>query len=437
MKYLAILRDSWRETLDRKSLVVMAVIAGLLILFCAGMSFRPLGERAALEAIVRDFTLVSRTVDKVWWRNYEEVQFKIVSFGPEGGEPAPSYRLRLEASPEAEANRLVRHWQGIRTGKCRTVSDPVPEADVPADADLKRRFLESRFRDGMIPDPDIRSAGDWAWDITLPPTGRRALGEAEEMRLFFGAFSWRPRLPGVVPSGRRFISSAEMVYLVEIALGEIMAGWVGLLVAVIVTAGSVPSFLQKGTLDLLLAKPVGRPRILVAKYAGGCIFVFLVATLVIGGSWLAISLRTGHWNFYFPLTILTLTFFFAVLYSVSVLVGVLTRSHATAAVMTLLTWIACYGVGRARIHYLSPEGVGGSPGMVKSVRIAHLLLPKTSDLSLMNQLLVSRGGVRDVAGEMAPDWLPPLQYGMIFLTSSLFAVLMISLACAKFSKTDY
>jgi hypothetical protein len=200
-----------------------------------------------------------------------------------------------------------------------------------------------------------------------------------------------------------------------------MAGWVGLLVAIIVTAGSIPSLLQRGTLDLLLARPVGRPGILAAKYAGGCIFVFLVATLVIGGSWLAISLRTGHWNFYFPLTILTLTFFFAVLYSVSVLVGVLTRSHATAAVMTLLTWLACYGVGRARIHYLSPEGVGGSPGVVRSVKIAHMILPKTSDLSLMNQLLVSRGGVPDVAGDIVPDWLPPLPYGIIFVANSLRA----------------
>jgi hypothetical protein len=437
MKFLAILRDSVRETLDRKSLLVMGVFAGLLILFCAGMSFRPLDERAAMDAIVKDFTLVSRTVDKVWWRDYDEVRFKVVSFGKEGETAKPSYRLRLEASPETEANRLVRHWQGIRTGKCKVVSDPVPDADVPADADLKKRFLESRFRDGMIPDLEIQPAGEWSWNITIAPSGRRALAEAEEMRLFFGAFSWRLRLPGVVPSGRRFISSAEMVYIVEIAMGEIMAGWVGLLVAVIVTAGSVPSMLQKGTLDLLLARPIGRPAILIAKYIGGCIFVFLVAILIIGGCWLAISLRMGHWNFYFPLTILTLTFFFAVLYSVSVLVGVMTRSHATAAVMTLLTWLACYSVGRARIHYLSPEGVGGSPVVVKSVKVAHALLPKTSDLSIMNQLLVSKGGMRDVAGDMAPEWLPPIQYGTVFLSSALFAFLMITLACAKFSKNDY
>jgi hypothetical protein len=437
VKTLAILRDSWLETLDRKSLVVMAVLAGVLILFCAGMSFRPLGERAALEAIVQDFTLVSRTVDKVWWRNYEEVQFKVVTYATEGSAPTTSYRLRLEASPQTEANRLVRHWQGVRTGKCKTVSDPVPDADVPADAEVKRRFLESRFRDGMIPDVDIQPAGEWAWDITIAPSGRRALVEAEEIRLFFGALSRRPRLPAGVPSGRRFISSAEVVYVAEFILGEIMAGWVGLLVAIIVTAGSVPSMLQKGTLDLLLARPIGRPSVLVTKYAGGCIYVFLVATLVIGGSWLAISLRTGHWNVYFPLTILTLTYSFAVLYSVSVLVGVMSRSHATAAVMTLLTWLACWGVGRARLYYLSPEGVGGSPGVVRLVKIAHLLLPKTSDLSLMNQLLVSRGGGRDVAADVVPEWFPPLQYGVIFGTSSLFALLMISLACAKFSKNDY
>ena len=437
MKYLAILRDSLRETLDRKSFAVMGVIAGLLVLFCAGVSFRRIDERAAMTSILGDFTLVSRTVDKVWWRNYEEVQFKLVDFRTEGGATLPSWRLRLEASPATEANRLVRHWQGIRTGKCRTESDPVPDTDVPADADLKKRFLESRFRDGMIPDVEIQPAGEWTWDITIAPSGRRALSEAEEMRLFFGAVSWRLRLPAVVPSGRRYVSSAEMVYVVEIAMGEIMAGWVGLLVAIIVTAGSIPSVLQKGTLDLLLAKPIGRPAILLAKYAGGCIFVFLVATLIIGGCWLALSIRTGHWNLYFPVTILTLTFFFAILYPVSVLVGVLTRSHAMAAVATLVTWLTCYSVGRERIKLLSPEGVGSSRAWVNAVKVIHMILPKTSDLSIMNQLLVSRGGVRDVAGDMVPEWLPSTQYGMIFGTSALFALFILSLACVKFSRNNY
>ncbi|HXX93302.1 MAG TPA: ABC transporter permease subunit, partial [Planctomycetota bacterium] len=345
MTIRALLRDAWLETLDRKSLRGMGVLAGLLVVFCAGLSFRRLDEREALEGMVREFTVVSRTADQVWWRNYEEVRFRVVSLVPLESAGGAGYRLRLEAEPPGQANRLVRHWQALRTGASRTPSDPVPEADVPVDADLKRRFLESRFRDQMIPEVEVQPAGDWAWDLTLGPTARRVLGQAEEMRLFFGAVAWRPRIPAVVPSGRRFISSAEMVYLIEIGLAEFLAGWVGLLVAVVVTAGSVPSLLRKGTIDLLLARPIRRPVLLVARFAGGCLFVFLVAVLIIGGCWLAISIRTGHWNFYFPLTILTLTFFFAVLYSVSVLVGVLTRSHAMAAAATLLTWLACYGVG--------------------------------------------------------------------------------------------
>lgn len=435
MRALALLKDSFRETIDRKSFIFMVVLAGLLILFCAGISFRPLDERGAMVSIIENFNLVSRTVSPgvAWSKRYEAVTFEVAEFRA----AKPAYLLRLKASPAPEVHRLIRHWQGIRMGKCKEAADPVPEAEIPVDGDLQKRFLAARFRDSVMPDVEVDSAGDLAWDVIVQSPGRHVLAGAEEMRLFFGAVTWRPRLGGPVASGGRYVTSAEIMYIAQVILGEFMAGLVGLLVAVIVTAGSVPQMLQKGTLDLLLSRPLERWSLLVSKYLGGCLFVLLTATLIIGGCWLTLSLRTGHWNPYFPLTILTLTYFFAVLYSVSVLAGVITRSHAASAIVTIVTWIVCYGVGQTRIYLASPAGVGAPSGLTTTIRFLHLLLPKTSDLALLNQRIIAKGGLGEASSLFIPEWLPALPLGMIFFTSTLFAAAMMLLAGAKFSKTDY
>jgi ABC-type transport system involved in multi-copper enzyme maturation permease subunit len=84
--------------------------------------------------------------------------------------------------------------------------------------------------------------------------------------------------------------------------------------------------LQKGTIDLLLVKPIGRPMLLTYKFVGGLTFMFLNTVFVIAGIWLILGFRTGLWVPTFLLAIPVLTFQFAIFYCVSVLFGVLTRS---------------------------------------------------------------------------------------------------------------
>ena len=135
MKFLAILRDSLRETLDRKSFAFMVALSAFLILLCASISFVPLGEREAVNSIMRNFNLVSRTVDlgRVWAKRYEEVVFEVVEFRKDEVNGKPVFRIKIMAAPAPEANRLVRHWQAIRMGKCKAERDPVPESDVPVE----------------------------------------------------------------------------------------------------------------------------------------------------------------------------------------------------------------------------------------------------------------------------------------------------------------
>ena len=53
--------------------------------------------------------------------------------------------------------------------------------------------------------------------------------------------------------------------------------------------------LRKGTVDMLVVKPIHRVALLLYKYIGGLTFIFLNTVVAIGGVWLALGLRSGIW----------------------------------------------------------------------------------------------------------------------------------------------
>jgi ABC-type transport system involved in multi-copper enzyme maturation permease subunit len=121
--------------------------------------------------------------------------------------------------------------------------------------------------------------------------------------------------------------------------------WLAILLSIVITSFFIPNMLRKGTVDLLLVKPIRRPTLLIFKFLGGLLFIFLNTAFVVVGMFLAVGLRSGIWTWGFLLTIFILTYFFAILYSVSALFGVLTRSPIVAILMTCFTWGFLFGVG--------------------------------------------------------------------------------------------
>jgi ABC-type transport system involved in multi-copper enzyme maturation permease subunit len=142
------------------------------------------------------------------------------------------------------------------------------------------------------------------------------------------------------------MSLRQGIFTLEKYLVNYVAVWVLLLVGVVVTADLVPNMLRKGALDLLIAKPLSRVELLVYKYVGGLTFVFLLTTFTVLGIWVVIGLRTGIWTSNFLATIPFVTFYFAILYAVSTLVGVLTRHTLVAILATLLAWAMIWAVGK-------------------------------------------------------------------------------------------
>src|SRR5207248_9846741 len=64
---------------------------------------------------------------------------------------------------------------------------------------------------------------------------------------------------------------------------------VTLMLSVVITAFFVPNLLRKGSVDLLISKPIGRSVLLIYKYVGGLTFIFLLSCFTIGGLWLIMA----------------------------------------------------------------------------------------------------------------------------------------------------
>ncbi len=113
-------------------------------------------------------------------------------------------------------------------------------------------------------------------------------------------------------------------------------GAVGL--AVVSTASMVPDFLASGTVELSLVRPIARWRLFVTRYIAGLMFVFLQVTVFCVASMLVIGLRGKEWLPGILLAIPIVTLAFSFLFSLSVLVGTITRSTIAAVMAAAGLW---------------------------------------------------------------------------------------------------
>jgi ABC-2 type transport system permease protein len=106
----------------------------------------------------------------------------------------------------------------------------------------------------------------------------------------------------------------------------IMIATIGMFLALMATSTLFPQMLQKGSVDLLLCRPISRWRIITARFAGGvCIMAFNAAYLFLG-VWLVLGYKSDIWTRGFPLSTFLAIFAFVVLFAVVMMVSVMTES---------------------------------------------------------------------------------------------------------------
>jgi ABC-type transport system involved in multi-copper enzyme maturation permease subunit len=434
MKYFAILKDSMREAVDSKVIYVTLALSVVLIVLVGSISYQPVAAQEALDTITGQFNLVYSNRGQGFDARYFFLRLQVKDLqemsnanGPQGD----GFRFTLVVGDPSQLRQAVAFW----------ASRAAPGKGMEGDGDqvpssLMEQFLKDQFElygnvhikvaPAEAQGPDLR--------FRVQTEGSRGVrGWLHDPCLFFGA------LP------LRFARSSlgGIIYFIETTLVGSIGAWITIILGVVITAFFIPNMLRKGAIDLLLAKPVRRPLLLFYKYLGGLSFMFLNTVVAVGGVWLVLGLRSGIWAPGFLLVILVLTFFFAILYAVSTLFGVLTRSAVVAILVTCAVWFICWLAGTLHTGLemvrKTPSFDEGIPNWVYgTVDTVHAVLPRTSDLNIISTRLVSDSVLTEAETRQKKlHLLPETHWGESLGVSGLFIAVMLGLASWRFSTRDY
>jgi len=132
------------------------------------------------------------------------------------------------------------------------------------------------------------------------------------------------------------------------ALGiNIWLTWLAAILALISTASIVPELIANGSIDMMLSKPITRTRLFLTRWVTGLFFAGIQALVFVTASFLLIGLRGGAWEPSLFVAVPTVIVFFSYLYCFCAFMGVLTRSTVASLLLTLLFWLALFGVQKA------------------------------------------------------------------------------------------
>lgn len=212
------------------------------------------------------------------------------------------------------------------------------------------------------------------------------------------------------------------------------AYWMGILLALFATGGLVAALTERGTVDVILSKPLPRSAILAGRLAGVGIVAALLFTYLLGAVWLVMSIKTGIWNGYFLLAIGAVWLMFAVMYGLVTLVSVWSGSGPLALVVTL-------GLLFASLVLAIPDlRLQLMPAWRPVVDVPYHLLPKFASVGSKLVPWLATGGelggfVTDGGPQPATDSTVPALYPL--LSSVAFGLVCYAGAFALFRRTDY
>jgi ABC-type transport system involved in multi-copper enzyme maturation permease subunit len=480
LKFVSMLRDSFREAVDGWVIYVMVIASGVLILGVASVSYEPVDANTAFQEIVQKFNrvypdhgksiaiqpffcafLVSDITKTNDAKSPQEGDYRFVLFAVDGervvdelkkqelqrktAKEAPKTpdkkedekKKEDEQKPkrdpaESDFRKAVAYWGTVPDRKNPELPDAAKVTDDEMVAFIKDQF--ATFGNMEITKVEkLPQREDGVYAFLVETKGMKgAKGWVHYPWVLFGAF----KLP--FPA-----TLANCIFFIENTLINGVGAWVALLVSVVLTAFFIPNMMRKGAVDLLLSKPIMRPTLLIYKYIGGLTFVFINTAIAVGGVWLVIGLRSGIWSNRFLLIILGITFFFAILYAVSTLMAVLTRNAIVAILVTCAFWFLMWIAGT---FYTGMDMIRKEKAMNESIPkwvfttadVMHAVIPRTKDLDLLTTKLIvddTLGVAEKREGRM--DLITFPSWGEVLGVSGAWIVIMLGLACWRFSTRDY
>ena len=125
---------------------------------------------------------------------------------------------------------------------------------------------------------------------------------------------------------------------------NVWLAWAATILALVSTAGMIPSFIAGGAVELTLSKPVGRIPLFLMKFAMGLLFTALQVTVFTSACFLVVGVRGGSWEPGIFLAVPLVVVFYSYLFSICALLGLVTRSTIAALLLTLLIWFGLFVV---------------------------------------------------------------------------------------------
>ncbi|MBM3975747.1 MAG: ABC transporter permease [Planctomycetes bacterium] len=211
-----------------------------------------------------------------------------------------------------------------------------------------------------------------------------------------------------LPAG--FSEREGLIRLLQKIFVDSVAGSLGITFAIAATAFFIPRMLEKGLADGLFSKPISRASFYLACYLTGVGFVGALAVVLVCGMHVGLLVSSGYSDPGFLWGALTLTYVFAIVHAVSMLIGVFTRSSVAALLLALLFfmvngcihggWTAKEGALQNEefqrfLADLPPEPgkeregppVALVDGLITTLDVLHYVLPKTTEGELITELL--------------------------------------------------
>ncbi|MFM7243060.1 MAG: ABC transporter permease [Planctomycetaceae bacterium] len=359
--FAAILRDAWLAFLDAR--ILWLLVAAIAVLFCIALSARveplPSGRRyldlsaRALSADMAGIDLATDSLAEVAGRLDGSLS-RITVAAPLPDDavdgPGTAWSLTLARNVVPMAGRLatddeiVERFGQIPDGRLWTV----------------REIRETTS--GMA-----AAMGSQTWELTVDPGPDLRMLWPHRFSLFGDSLELTP--PEGAPLGLE-------VFILQKLLSNGIGGTILLLVSVVVTAAFVPTMIRKGTLELLLVRPLPRWQLIVFTYAAALLFVAGLLGLLVSATWLVTGLLTGLWSPGILVALPTLLLFFAMLLSVSVFTGVVTRSAVAAMLVTITTWGVLFVVGLMHMQVVASRIRAENAGRPRPVSVADALRPR-------------------------------------------------------------
>ncbi len=208
-------------------------------------------------------------------------------------------------------------------------------------------------------------------------------------------------------------------FIVQVQTGlAMLIATIGLFIALMATSTLFPQMLLKGSVDLLLCRPIPRWRLITSRFLGGVSIMAFNAVYLMVGVWLVLGLKSGVWVDGFPLSAILIIFAFIVLFSVVMMASVISENAPVGLLVayTLLMFSPVLAAHEQITPVLSRE-------LYRQIfRLLYWVVPKSAEtIGAMRRLIMDR----------------PLELQWVVGTSAAFAIGCYIITMVYFTRKDY